>query len=233
MAFVWGFHHTAIPRANLSSRCWLNPAVQTRFSPYSSQIRTRAAPSLGQEVSDCMSIIFHVHANAGREKDELSLWSLCVDTEEQYVAIKQSWRVIPNPCASLLLNRLFHLIIKTSVQHTASVPGGFICLINCQSCSCYRESSSVIKSISKAHTSLFTSPFLSFCSLIVFIPFIYNVLSLHFIISLSINLYERCYINKVWLIDTNHHIIVDLFPKHAVAIYTTFDFCRVNIDHQG
>lgn len=41
-----GFHHTAIQRANLSGRCLLNPTVQTRFSPYSSQIRTWAAPLL-------------------------------------------------------------------------------------------------------------------------------------------------------------------------------------------
>lgn len=46
VAFVWGFHHTAIQRANLSGRCRLNPTVQTRFPPYSSKIRTWAASLL-------------------------------------------------------------------------------------------------------------------------------------------------------------------------------------------
>lgn len=36
--------HSNIERVNLSSRCRLNPTVQTRFSAYSSQIRAWAAP---------------------------------------------------------------------------------------------------------------------------------------------------------------------------------------------
>ena len=44
-----------------------------------------------------------------RWRGERWLWSLCVDTREQYVVIKQSWKSISNPRA-FLYHRLYHLI---------------------------------------------------------------------------------------------------------------------------
>lgn len=106
------------------SRCWLNPTVQTRFSPYSSKIRTWAAPLLSlfdwSRKSVIVLLLYYAHTPERWEgKDDPSLWSLCVYTEEQYVVIRQSWKGTLNPCASLY-NSLFHLIIKGS-QHASQV----------------------------------------------------------------------------------------------------------------
>lgn len=132
VAFVEGFHHTAIQRANLSGRCQLNPTVQTRSAPYSSKIRTWAAPllklsRLEREVSDCTSIILHTHVCWGCGGG--GLWSLCVCTEEQYVVIKQSWIGIINPCASLY-NRPCPINSTETLEYRAHDPVDFFCLIH-------------------------------------------------------------------------------------------------------
>ncbi len=126
VAFVWVFHHTAIQRANLSSRCRLNPTVQTRFSAYSSKIRTWVAAllKLQQEVSDCTSIIRQA-GQRWRGNDDPSLWSLCVYTEEQYVVVKQSWMGFLNPLQKALS-------FNYSLQLPAHIACGFIGLMYSQ-----------------------------------------------------------------------------------------------------
>lgn len=105
VAFVWGFHHTAIQRANLSGRCRLNPTVQTRFPPYSSKIRTWAAsllrPSGWSRKSVIVLLLYYKRTPTLGGNSDPSLWSLCVYTEEQYVVIQRSWKGILNPlCAA-------------------------------------------------------------------------------------------------------------------------------------
>ena len=66
----------------------------------------------------------HTHIRAGE-----GLWSLCVCTGEQYVVIRQSWKGILNPCASLY-NRLVQLILSETLENRAHDPVDFFCLIH-------------------------------------------------------------------------------------------------------
>lgn len=69
----------------------------------------------------CLYYIIHARKCWGGRGDQ-SLWGLCVCTEEQYVVIKQSWKGIRNPCASVY-SRHFLLITLRSLLQPACVTG--------------------------------------------------------------------------------------------------------------